>query len=328
MEHIGSIFADGIRSKWVPGLNNIVTPKSEGVSSWLAKGDYIWLPSSSDQVMLDVGRLYSGLADAFASEISRFSCAAYESLLDAVPPPERSRSLAWALVRHYYAIFYCAHALLRIAGISLTYMSSETAHILNEIGGQYLGVSPQLKSGLWLLRRETGMEGIVSLRKVSHGSGGSHEDMWTQFLKLLVEIENSIILSQGQLPIAQSAVDISKSLRKQLCKQGKGNGSWPSTFRNAVNYKHDYGIWYPYNRAERDCTTLTTRMRRWVPDNPSGFAIDTSRDELVNFADICNVIAQLLTASLRDISKRSPGVRQSFVDRQPFKFLRHWQISV
>jgi hypothetical protein len=150
--------------------------------------------------------------------------------------------------------------------------------------------------------------------------------MWKHFLRLMVEIEDAIILSQGQLSIAQNVVDISKALRIQLCKQGKANGSWPSTIRNAVNYRQDYGIWYPYNRAERDCVALTTRMSRWVPDDPNGFVIGTSTDELVNFADVCNVIVQLLTASLRDISKRSSVTGRSFVDRQPFKFLRHWEI--
>jgi hypothetical protein len=185
-----------------------------------------------------------------------------------------------------------------------------------------------VKPGVHLLKREAGVEGIVSLTNVSHGSNGSHEDMWKQFLKLLVEIEDVIVLSQGQLSVAQDAVDVSKTLRMQLCNRGKGNGSWPSMIRNAVNYRHDYGIWYPYNRAERDCLTLTTRMGRWIPDNPYGFVMDTSTDELINFADICNVIAQLLTASLRDISKRSPKARRSFVDQKPFKLLRHREIAV
>lgn len=328
MEDVTAAFADGLRPKWLSGLNTIGAPKYKSVAEWLQKGTYGWLPTMSSGVnRLDISGSGTGLTDAVASEISRFSCAAYESLLDSLPEDMPTRSLGWPLVRHYYATFYCAHALLRINGISLTYVPAQIAANLNQIGSQYIGYSPQISSGLYLIEREPGQPNVISLTKLSAG-GGSHEDMWKRFLAFLVETENSIISSQGSLPAAQAAVKISKELRAQLCRQGKNDGAWPSTVRNAINYRQDYGVWYPYSRKVEFATDLINRMTRWQPADPLGFEIGGTKDELLCFTDICNVVTQILTSALQDISARSPYAGRSFVDRHAFKLLRHRQITV
>jgi hypothetical protein len=152
--------------------------------------------------------------------------------------------------------------------------------------------------------------------------------MWTRFLALLIELESKITLSQGQIPAALKAVEISTQLRTLLCRQGKSNGAWPSFVRNAVNYRHDYGVWFPYTLTQQANSRLVARMNRWRPDDPSGFEIGIARDDLGRFAEIASVVAQLLTAALRDISNRSPQKGRSFVDSQPFKFLRQRRIAI
>lgn len=315
-------FADGLRHKWAPGLNAIESFRFNNVESWLTTGTYSWVSASPGSFTLDLRGGSADLTDSLASEISRFSCAAYESLLDSSPPEDAVRSLGWSLVRHYYASFYCAHALMRIAGSSLNHLSGETTSLLNRIGSQYLGASPQIFSGLYQIERTSQNNDIITFRKVSSGNGGSHEDMWSLFLSLLLEVETLVIRSQGQTPGALEAVRISSELRKVLCTNGRANGGWASSVRNAINYRHDYGIWYPYQKRQNTCTELSTRMNRWRPDDPRGLEIGSSTDDLEKFSDICNVISRLLTASLKDIAHRSPKAGKNFVDRYPFKLLR------
>lgn len=328
MAEVGDLFADLLRLRWVTGLNKVKTPTLVGVESWLASGAFTWLPSPAGEVLLDVSNDTDSLAEAIASEVSRFSCATYESLLDAQPGLHADRALGWALVRYYYATFYAAHALLRISGQSVTMISPQTASKLNVIGGQYFGISPGVTSGLHLIRVDPQNRSRVSIRKIGGGGGGSHEEMWRQFLDLVVELEGQLILTQGQSQDALQAVQTLTELRKQLCRRGKNNGSWLSSVRNDLNYRHEHGVWYPYKVTSKVATSLATRMQRWLPDAVDGYEIGKVSDELGCFIDSCNVMTRLLTAALSDLSVRSMKTRYSFVDRQPFKLLRLRNVAV
>lgn len=314
-------FSDGMRPFWPTGLQNIKNPEFSSIEEWLLNGTYTWISSVQNKVHLALPLAQSGLTEAFVGEISRFSTASYESLLDAEPSGISNKALGWQIVRHYYAAFYSAHALLRIAGVSLFFLSPKSANTLNSIGGQYLGASPQLGKGLYSIRRDsTNLQNVV-LEKLSPG-GGSHEDMWKEFLDFLIALEKSIILSQGPIPSALEAVGISTALRANLCKSGKSNGAWPSSIRNSVNYRHDLAVWYPYGQRQPFYDAISSKMTRWKPGDYSGFDFTQSSNDLISFAEICNVLSHILTATLKDISIRAPTPRKCFVDRLPFKFLR------
>lgn len=327
MSAIAAAFADGLRLQWMPGINEVSTSEHASIAEWLATGTYGWLQPVGATNRLDITGVSRAFVEAAASEISRFSCAAYESLLDAIPANGPARALGWPLVRHYYATFYCCHALLRITGVSLTFVPGQVAADLNKIGGQYLGISPQFTGGLYLIRRDNTNSRTLLLDKVSSG-GGSHEDMWKRFLSLLVGTENTIIQTQGMLPAALDAVRVSSALRAELCRRGQNDGAWPSSVRNAINYRQDFGVWYPYKKSSAAASALAQRMNRWRPSDPLAFDIGQGGDDLACFADICNVVAQILTAALQDISARSPHASRSFVDRHAFKFLRQNQVKI
>lgn len=314
-------FSDGMRPFWPPGLQNIHSPEFKSVEDWLLRGTYTWIASSPGLVELELEVGQPGLTEALAGEISRFSSASYESLLDSEPSGPSNKALGWQIVRHYYAAFYSAHALLRVAGISLFYLSPESVNILNRLGGQYLGMNPQLSKGLYRVRRDDTSQRVVRLEKISSG-GGSHEDMWKDFLAFLLKLEASIILMQGQISSAMMAVHVSTQLRANLCKKGKSNGAWPSSIRNAVNYRHDLAVWYPYGQRKPFYGAISSKMVMWRPNEMQGFDFSQTNNELVSFAEICNVLSHILTAVLKDISSRSPVSRKCFVDRVPFKFLR------
>ncbi|SAI20900.1 Uncharacterised protein [Bordetella trematum] len=328
MADVGEFFADLLRPRWVAGLNKVKTPTVLGVESWLKSGTYSWLPSPAGTVKLDVSIGIDELAEAMASEVARFSCACYESLLDAVPRGHADRALGWALVRYYYATFYAAHALLRISGRSVTMISPQTASTLNVVGGQYLGMSPNISTGLHLVQVDSSSHPHVLMSKIGGSNGGSHEEMWKLFLALVVELEGQLILTQGQSQEALYAVQVLTNLRAQLCRRGKSNGAWLSSIRNDLNYRHDHGVWYPYKVSSKVAIALTGKMQRWIPNAADGYEIGKVTDDLGCFVDSCNVMARLLTAALKDVSGRAENSRSSFVDRQPFKLLRLRSITV
>ncbi|TNB92237.1 hypothetical protein FHG55_23055 [Pseudomonas jessenii] len=325
-EQIASAFADGVRTKWASSIHIIRKPVYKGVEEWLLKGNYNWIACTPKLITLGHSIRHTDFTEALASEISRFSCAAYESLMDAEPSTELPKSLGWQCIRHYYAAFYIAHALLRITGSSLTYISGSTASTMSKVAGQYLGVAPHIASGLYLLKRGDIDQDTVTLQQLSTG-GGSHQDMWRTFLQLLVNIEAAIVGALGQIPSAMKAIEISGKLRKTLCKHGNNDGGWTSTVRNAINYRQDYGVWYPYTKKTAYYQQASKRLSRWRPTDPNGFDIEPSGGELEGLADVCSVLSQLLITSLKDISARAPDSRTCFVDRGALKFLRQSSIK-
>lgn len=325
-ELIASAFADGVRTKWASSINVIRKPDYKSVEDWLLRGNYSWVACTPKLMTLGHSIRHTDFTEALASEVSRFSCAAYESLLGAEPSDVLSKSLGWQCIRHYYAAFYIAHALLRITGCSLTYIASSTASTMSRVAGQYLGVAPQISGGLYLLKRGDTDQDTVTLQQLSTG-GGSHQDMWRTFLQLLLNIENAILGALGQIPSAMEAIEISGKLRQILCKHGNNDGGWASTVRNAINYRQDFGIWYPYTKKPKYYQHASSRLRRWKPTDPNGFDIEPSGGEVEGLADVCSVLSQLLMATLKDISARAPDSRTCFVDRGTFKFLRQRSVE-
>ncbi len=327
MTAIGNLFADFLRPRWITGLNKVSVP-GPGVEPWLLSGTYSWHSSLAGTLNLDVSTAHERLAEAMAGEIARFSCAAYESLLATGSHTHDPRSLGWPLVRYYYASFYTAHALLRLSGTGVNMFSGQTASFLNQIGGQYLGMPPRISQGLHIVKVDRANPSIVQVTKMGSGAGGSHEEMWKLFLNLIQDLEDEITLTLGGAQQAQNTVQLLSKLRNHLCRQGK-SGAWPSTVRNNINYRHDYGVWYPYNKLKpKTGTKLIARMTRWAPRDPDGFEIGQSSEDLTCFIDACNVMVQLLTAALSDVARRTNREKSSFVDRLPFKLLRLNRVAV
>lgn len=314
-----------LRKNWVPGLQKVGVANGS-LDSWLASGTYTWADASLGSVVLNVSTANDGLANAFASEISRFACATYESLLDATAAPHSTSALGWALIRYYYATFYAAHALLRISGKSLTMISPRTAQIMNKVGGQYLPISPGVGSALYLVEHHSAKNQLV-LTKVGGSGGGSHEEMWERFLALLRTLENDIVLEFGNSKEAEAAIKEIELLRGNLCRNGKANGAWLSTVRNSLNYRHDYGVWFPCTFTAKSAAGLVAKMSNWkLGSDPFDGA--KSSTELGPFVDSCNLTAQLLTCALSEILKRGPQYNASFVTRYPFRLLRTRKIKM
>lgn len=326
---IADAFADGIRRWWAPHINTIGEPNITGVDLWLATGNYSCTGYTAPQAATGTAPAVQetltihlvnpeDLSHAFASEISRFSCAAYESLLDAAPPAAVSKSLGWAVVRHYYAAFYAAHCIMRIAGSSLTFVSSETIRKVNGLASAYLGVQPPLKSGIHLVRFDRSDPKLVTITKVSSGAGGSHEDLWRVFLTIAKETETEIIRTMGRSSAGpDGAVQLLTDFRAYFRET-----AWASKLRNGVNYRQEYGVWFPWDRRNKDSQKLAARMQLWKPLATDGLQLTEARDELVKLAEVCNVLVHLMTIALKDIAKRSQSSKGCFVDRRPFRYLK------
>ncbi len=118
-----------------------------------------------------------------------------------------------------------------------------------------------------------------------------------------------------------------KILGNNLCKDGKQNGAWLSTVRNGLNYRHDYGVWFPCTLTPTAAKKLSNRMMDWKPLSKAGISAKPLND-LSTFVDSCNATTQLLTSSLLEISKRAPNLSSSFVSRGALRLLRTRKVAM
>lgn len=324
---IETAFADGARPVWAPGLHVVSDPSFFGIEDWLARSAYAWHSAAPGAFSLHHPVTDPSLTEALASEVARFSCAAFESFFDAAAIPPAQRALSWQLIQRYYAAFYSAHAIIRATGDALTFLSSKTTSQLNATGSQYLGASPGVSKGLHHIHRDEANPSIVRLTRVSAG-GGSHEDMWKILVRKLLEIEASILVVRGPSDNALETVGLSKKLRGALSQQGKANGAWASFVRNGINYRQEFKVWYPSKPQQGIVSGLHGRQLRWQPWHPLGFDLSAGDTSLIAFTDVCNVISRMLTAILKDVANRSPVRRSCFVEKTAFKYLKHKAVQI
>src|SRR5207249_1610921 len=65
------------------------------------------------------------LLSAFAFDCNRMALAAFESMTCILRVEALPRTTAWLLLKAYYAGFFAAHAILRILGLSCSYLEGE-----------------------------------------------------------------------------------------------------------------------------------------------------------------------------------------------------------
>ncbi|MCE2725129.1 MAG: hypothetical protein ACK5YU_13700 [Burkholderiales bacterium] len=310
-----------MREKWLTGLNQVKNVKTPGVAEWLKTGTYSWdFDAATSEYLLRIPRGDQSLSTAFAAEISRFSCAAFQSMLDAEVSARSLKSLAWPLVKDYYGAFYSGHAILRLTGRSITYIPTDLIHTLNKTASMYFGVNPQMKPGQYHLIFEKSAE-VIRIKNTG-SNGGSHEDMWRTLVAEAVSLENSILAKFGGGGVAGAAIVLLSKLRGELCFAGKHNGAWLSSVRNAINYRHDYGVWFPQAMKPNDASAIRSKISGWSQSACGVDALGTSKQhDLVRHVVVCNAMGGVLRALLQDLVNRAPVPTKCFVAAKPFRLL-------
>lgn len=321
MDNFPVAMADGIREKWITGINAISSVSAIGLAETLLTKAYMLeeaIPSTS--LLFKIPNQDLDLPQSFAFEAARFSSATFESLLDARPSSTNEESLGWPLIRTYYAAFFAAHALLRICGESVTFLTTNQTNKLNQVAQIYTNQSSSFSNGIFHFKI-TDSSQKIQLTQLSRG-GGSHEDFWKIFYKFLIEVENVLAQKFSSSPDAITAIKTSQALRKSLSRENCSQGSWLSQSRNSINYRHEYGIWFPYKINRQKASSIARGFDNWQLEDSDWEAKISSADLAEAHQSNSHAIAALLTCSLKDLAKRNTCQGKSFVDKLPFALLR------
>ena len=304
-----SIVVNEIRPLWIPGLNEVVGKQKFGLSKWLSKGEYYYItsPISKDSFTLDLsGKGFAkNMLFAFAYDCNRMASAAFETMYSIERNTKLPHSIAWSIIKSYYAAFYAGHSIIRMLGISCSQLNkSSTDKVLEiaKLNGNDLGIN-SISSSYYSCTYNKNYQQLLFGNIKS--KGGVHESFWKIFHDCIQDIEQSILKSPISISRSQSVFSKLEELCKILCNRGHNGGNWLSSIRNQVNYRHELDTWFPYKkRNQQNVEDIYRKCSLWLSDPMNINLVFIPGQPIKLFINACNFIVALCRVLIEDMSNR------------------------
>ena len=300
------ILAELTRPFWLSGIHAVSGRQSRGLAAWISDEKFqVYVQIARDSATLTVQEI-EPIALAFAADCTRMVSAALESAVDVEPSTRLPRSKAWLVIRTYYAAFFAAHGILRMLGISLTKLEAPHAKAVSDIADLYQNANgTTLTKGLYVCRCDAAAK-TLSLTKADT-SDGSHVAMWRLFYQTLSAIEQSLLAGNAPSgPALQVAAKITEACSALSYGSAGSKGSWLSEVRNRINYRHDFGVWYPYADRPEYYDRLHDSFGKWRTDPMQITVWPQPGRDLQRFAEVCALIVAICREMSEEMSLRCP----------------------
>jgi hypothetical protein len=256
---------------------------------------------------------------ALAADCSRFSSASFQTVSLAATEFLQRDNSAWSLVKLYYLAFYAGHTLIRLFGEGCSYFDRPHVARLAELGDAFgLARSFRLDSGLYRCVLEQNST-VLKCTRARGTVGGAHEAFWGIFGMRLRAISEAVLRGTLAAADAQAAFaqldTLSDIIRRRV------GFSWLSVVRNDVQYRHQFGVWFPNQLKAGDRRVLSRLATEWQRD-PMQIDLDVRRVGLLGeFVSCCIFIVALCHTMLCRIADRSSAGGKSFVRIGPMAFI-------
>lgn len=232
----------------LPGL---VDQRAEagGVRALLAKGEYaieVVGPGATRFGNIDADSLLAHVQYDYA----RFALSSLESHLLSRRRTYAPRAAAWPLVMLYYSAFYAGHAIMRATGVGVIRVDSDLPNFITKLGQIYTDESFDFPGGTYEYRlQDIGRPQMsMTLRRVDSGSA-VHISFWSQFRRFLDQIGATAVANQEVE--AQQIIARIEEFNRLLASSGPMTSGQLSEVRNAVSYRHEFAVWFPFISPDR-----------------------------------------------------------------------------
>jgi len=265
-----SIFADALQPHLVRGLialrgriNSPTLPDLITARSGVAY--YLDFDDDEETVILDF-RHNDPIANAIASDASRFSCAAFQSMAALETEMLERDSVPWCMIKLYYSAFYAGHALLRLLGESCS--NFDRRHIDRLLAlGQILEKTPSFGITTGTYRCAVDASGtILTWSPARGGKGGPHQAFWGTFGDHLGKLSDAVLTGPLSRPSAITVADKIDALRRITSSNNAHFHHWLSVLRNEFQYRHGHGVWFPSSLRRHDREYLSRLCAAWTKD--------------------------------------------------------------
>jgi hypothetical protein len=304
-----SILANALRPYWTTALNEVTGNVEKGVGGWLSDEDFqIYAPVRSSHFGIQLAESGPYL-EALAADINRTAAAAFESIGQAGRSDVFPRSTAWILIKSYYAAFFAAHALMRMLGTSFINIDGLQASSLNKIARLYGYSQEEVTAGNFTAEFNGGSREVL-WNRVDSNTGGVHEKFWAIFRQFIDGLSRDLLKSKTGVRADNQLVSAKLiELVGNLCYDSCPKGTWLSYVRNRVNYKHQYGAWYPYRGQRPSFLVEERRIGNWCSD-PLALDLASHGDRtLLRFQETCGFIVSCCRILALDMADRCPTGR-------------------
>lgn len=302
-----SIAVNEIRSFWMPGLNEIVGKQKFSLAQWLIRQKYyIYSPISQNQFVLDLQtkNFINDMLCSFAYDCNRMASAAFETMFSIERSQKIPKSIAWLIIKSYYAAFFAGQTIIRILGISCSQLNQDSVSKIYEIAKLYENDSGLLKlpSSYYscIYNKNTKQMSFHNIKS----KGGVHESFWKVFYERIKELGKQMLASPV---IVSESQDVFRKL-DELCQilsfRGHNNGNWLSAVRNKVNYRHELGVWFPHRISQQNVRDIYRQSISWLDDPMKINLVIQPRKPVILFVSACNFIVSLCRVIILDMSER------------------------
>lgn len=293
---------EGLRFFWLKSLAGIRGKTEHGLAGWIREGHFIVdsMPSSTE---LEIRPIFSDkLARAYAHDASKMACAAFESISSISECSRLPRSAGWIAIQAYYAAYFAAHSITRFCGSSCVQLESAEANKLAGVANLFANQqSLTVETGYYIATSDPTCSNL-SLQKAGGRRKGSHEILWELFCRQLRTQSEALLRSSV---MHQETVRLLADIEAALTQGGHNGGSWLSHIRNMVNYRHEYGVWYPYRGSDASPSNLVDLTRRWT-GYPTQIQIRAAVP-ITQFVAVCTGIVSLCHLLVTDMHRSWHG---------------------
>jgi len=317
-----STLADYIRPFWIKGINEVNKNVKKTLQGWILDKDFqVYSQIEASSAILNVSNEHP-LVESFAADCTRMAIAAFESIEGITQYNKLPRSSAWFLIRLYYSAFFSAHAILKMLGISITQLDNSQTNAIEAIADLYGNQNGRsLSKGLYLLKYDSITKSLTLIKTDS--ADGSHGVLWNIFYEEIRNITSSILSTQSSLVVTQRVAAKLYDLSEALSNQSSLNGTWLSNIRNRINYRHEFGVWFPYENRVDYLDYVFSMKELWKQD-PLNINIWSRGRDIQKFIEAASLVISICRVMCDDMSNRcSHG--QSFHTYGCLNLLNHLQ---
>lgn len=259
--------------------------------------------------------------NALATDISRFASAAFQSVLIASEAIVSKDDIPWAFIKIYYAAYYAGHAIIRMFGVSCSYLDRQhIAHIqtLSAAIGRPPGFVIKASAYHCALITSSMVES-VSLRE---GGGGAHEAFWDVLGRKFVDLSTNVLLGTLNPTDAQAVFLKMEAWRDKVRAHGAPLHGWLSVMRNEIQYRQSHGLWFPIAVRKHDREHLARLFEQWKRD-PMEISVDAANGgKLADFLVASAFLIACCRVLLQRIAERSETPARSFAKLEPLLLLK------
>jgi hypothetical protein len=232
--------------------------------------------------------------------------------------------LPWALIKLYYAAFYAGHAVARLFGESCSFFAAAHIRRISEFASALQKPTPfPLTAGLYRCAISANGSGLRCVQ-VRGSVGGAHESFWDVFGNTIKSLGVAVLSSPLERQEAQTVYTKIDLYHEMM--QPQRRYSWLSGMRNDVQYRYQYGVWFPPENKKQERLALARLAAQWVAD-PMTLTMARGGTDLDEFVMTCVFTIAMCRTMILRVAQRSGSSSRHFTEYGPMSLLRQMKAT-